>query len=47
MAQQFKDLALSLLWHGFDPRSENFHMLYAWPPNKQEQQQQNPKYVQS
>ena len=40
MAKQVKDLALSLkwlgslLWHGFDPWPENFHMLRAWPKKK-------------
>ena len=35
--QGVKDLALSLqqhgslLWHGFDPWLENFHMLWVWP----------------
>ena len=37
MAQQLKDLALSLqwlgslLWHGFNPWLRNFYMLQAWP----------------
>ena len=40
VAQQVKDLALSLmwlhplLWHRFDPGSQNFHMLQAWPKRK-------------
>ena len=29
--QEVKDPALSLLWHGFNPCSGNFHMLWAWP----------------
>ena len=29
MAQQVKDLALSLLRHGFDPWLGNFHMLWV------------------
>ena len=32
MAQQVKDLALSLLWLGLDPWSENFHMPQAHTP---------------
>ena len=31
MARQVKNLALSLLWLGFDPWSWNFHMLWVWP----------------
>ena len=34
MAQQFKDLALSLMWQGFDPWPGNFHTLWAWPKKK-------------
>ena len=40
MVHQVKDLALpllwleSLLWHGFNPWSRNFHMPQAWPPPK-------------
>ena len=40
MAQWVKDPALSLqqlgslLWHGFNPWPENFHMLRTWPKNK-------------
>ena len=33
MAQWFMDLALSLLWRGFDPWPRDFHMLQA-PPKK-------------
>ena len=29
MAQQVKDLALSLLWHGFNPWPQNFPMPQA------------------
>ena len=29
--QWLKDLALSLLWHRFDPWPGNFHVLWAWP----------------
>ena len=32
VAQWVKDLA-SLLWHRFDPRPGNFHMLKVWPKN--------------
>ena len=32
---QVKDPALSLLWHGFDPRPGDFHMLWAWRPKKE------------
>ena len=31
MAQQVKDLSLSLLWLGFDPLPGNFQMPQAWP----------------
>ena len=37
VVHQVKDLALSLqqlgslLWHGFNPWLENFHMLWEWP----------------
>ena len=31
MAQQLKDLALSLLWHGFDPWPGNFCVPWVWP----------------
>ena len=31
MAQQVKDLALSLLWHGFHPWPGNFCVPQAWP----------------
>ena len=34
MAQQVKDLALSLLGYGFNPWPGNFHMLQAWPKTK-------------
>ena len=36
-----KDLALSLLWLGFDPWPENFCMAWAWPnqTNKQTSRQ--------
>ena len=34
MAQQFKDLVLSLPWLGFDPWPGNFHMLWVQPKNK-------------
>ena len=30
MAQQIKDLVLSLLWHGFDPWPRNSYMPQAW-----------------
>ena len=39
VAQRVKDPVLSLqqlgllLWHGFDPWPQNFHMLWAWPKN--------------
>ena len=26
-----KDLALSLLWRGFDPWAGHFHVLWVWP----------------
>ena len=28
----------SLLWHGFDPSTRNFHMLYALPKKKKDLQ---------
>ena len=31
MAQRVKDLALSLLWHGFDSWPRKFHMLEVRP----------------
>ena len=31
VAQWVKDLALTLLWHGFNPWPGNFHMLWAQP----------------
>ena len=34
VAQQVKDLALSLIWHGFDPWLGNLRMLQMWPKNK-------------
>ena len=32
-ARQEKDLALSLLWLGFDPWPENVRVLGVWPKN--------------
>ena len=41
--QQVKDPALSLLWsllwHGFNPWSENFHMLWAQPKKKKKKRE--------
>ena len=43
VAQQIKDLALSLpwlwslLWLRFDPWPRNFYMPWAWPKNKKEE----------
>ncbi len=34
MAQQVKDLALSLLWLGFSPWSGDFHMPQAQPKKR-------------
>ena len=31
VAQWVKDLALLLLWHGFDPWPRNVCMLWVWP----------------
>ena len=39
MAQWVKDLALSLLWRGFDPWPGNFRIPWAWP--KQTNKQKN------
>ena len=42
MAQQVKDSTSSLLWlslqlwHRFDPWPRNFHMLWTWPPKKEQ-----------
>ena len=42
VVQQFKDLALPLLWlrlllwHRLNPQSRNFHMLWAQPKKKEE-----------
>ena len=33
MAQWVEDPTLTLLWHGFDPWPQNFHMLQVWPKN--------------
>ena len=43
VAQQAKDLPLSLLWlglqlwHGFNPWPRNFHMPWAWPKENNRQ----------
>ena len=37
MAQQVRDLELSLLWHRFAPWPKNFHMLQARPKRKRKQ----------
>ena len=37
MAQQVKDLVLSLLWRGLDPWPWNFHRQQAWPKGKKRQ----------
>ena len=34
MAQQVMDLALLLLWHGFDPWPRNFYTPQVWPKKK-------------
>ena len=34
VAQKVKDLALSLLWHGFNPGPRNFHVLWEQPKIK-------------
>ena len=34
VAQWVKDLALSLLWRGFDPWPGNFHIPWLWPKIK-------------
>ena len=31
-----EDVALSLLWHGFDPWPGNFRMPWVWPKKKKE-----------
>ena len=38
VAQQVKDLALSLLWCRFDPWPGNFHMPWAWPKKEKEKE---------
>ena len=40
VAQQLKDMALSLLWLGFDPCSGEFHMLQAWPKKKKKKKKE-------
>ena len=50
-----KDMALSQLWHEFDPWPKDFHKPRAWPRNKQKnkpkkkkkkkKQQKNPQDV--
>ena len=35
-----KDLALSLLWLGFDPRLEKFHTPWEWPKKKKKKKRQ-------
>ena len=39
VAQWVKDLALSLLWYGFDPWPGNFLMLWAWPKKKKKKKE--------
>ena len=49
MAQWVKDLALSLpwlwllLWHGFDPLLENFHMTRVQPKKKKKKKKEKKK----
>ena len=38
VAQQIKDLAVSLLWSRFDPWSGNFRMSQAWPKRTNEKE---------
>ena len=38
VAQQVEDLALSLLWHGFDPWPQNFHIPWLWQKKKRERE---------
>ena len=47
MAQQVKDLALSLLWRRFDPWVENIHMPWACPPQNNKNTQQVIKEMKS
>ena len=37
MAQGIKDLALLLLWHGFNLWPGNFHMPWVWPKKKKKE----------
>ena len=43
MAQRVKDLALSLLWHGFNPQSGNLHMPQVQPKSKAKQKKKKKK----
>ena len=44
MAQQVKDLALSLLWHQFDPWPWNFCRLWAWPQKRRRHEGWGPHF---
>ena len=41
VARRVKDLALSLLWCGFDPWPGNLPMPWAWPKRNNKQQKPN------
>ena len=45
MAQWVKELALSLLWRGFDPWSKNFCMLLAQPRKKKKEKGNRVNYL--
>ena len=47
MAQQVKDLAWSLLWHGFGPWPLNFHRPRACPEKEYLQIHGMPSYISS
>ena len=46
-AQQVKDLVLPHLWHRFDPRPGNCHMLQVQPQNKNKISRMVDLYVES
>ena len=43
VAQQIKDLALSLLWHGFNSWLRNFHRLEEWQKKKKKRKKRKEK----
>ena len=39
VAQQVKDLVISLLWQGFNPQPGNFRMPQEWPKKKKKKKE--------